>query len=452
MADYVVRDTQLASVADAIRAKGGTSAPLSFPDGFVDAVEDIETGAAVEPLSVTENGTYTAPSGSAYSPVTVNVSGSGPVSVPAKEVNFRDYDGTVVYSYTPAEFAALEAMPANPDHSGDTIPLTAQGWNWSLSDAQTYVAKYGRLEVGQMYATTDGKTHVLIHLEQGRTSPILGCGVYGTVDVDWGDGTAHDTLTGTSTSTVRWTPAHQYAAPGDYDITLTCTEGSIAIYGSNSSNQYSGLLRFATGSDARNRVYQNAVRAVYCASNVTNIAAYAFYNCQSLSSISIPDSVKGIGTYAFENCFCLSSISIPKNLNLKIIGNYAFYTCYGLSSISIPNSVTSIEKAFYSCQSLSSVTIPDSVTNIGSAFQNCYCLSNISIPDSVTSIGVSAFQNCYGLGEIHFSSATPPTVAAASVFSGLSTDCKIYVPTGSLSAYTTATNYPSSSTYTYIEE
>ena len=41
MALYLTEDTDLAAVADAIRAKGGTAAPLSFPEGFVSAIEDI---------------------------------------------------------------------------------------------------------------------------------------------------------------------------------------------------------------------------------------------------------------------------------------------------------------------------------------------------------------------------------------------------------------------------
>lgn len=81
--DKLVDSTQLnadlTNVANAIRAKGGTSASLAFPDGFVDAIGDIETGGGVtvSPLSVTANGTYTAPSGEAYSPVTVNVPTGG---------------------------------------------------------------------------------------------------------------------------------------------------------------------------------------------------------------------------------------------------------------------------------------------------------------------------------------------------------------------------------------
>ena len=80
MADYKVTDTELTSIANAIRTKGGTQAQLEFPTGFVSAVQAIPTGgsAVVEPLSVTENGTYTAPSGvDGYAPVTVNVSGGG---------------------------------------------------------------------------------------------------------------------------------------------------------------------------------------------------------------------------------------------------------------------------------------------------------------------------------------------------------------------------------------
>ena len=381
----------------------------------------------------------------------VKPGGGGPVSVPAKEVNFRDYDGTVAYSYAPAEFAALTAMPANPDHSHDEIPLTSQGWNWSLSDAQAYVAKYGRLEVGQMYITTDGKTHILIHLEEGRTSPILGCCPNGTVDVDWGDGTAHDTLRGTSVSTMKWTPTHNYAAPGDYDIKLTCT-GTMGFYGSNSNNQYCGLLRYTNAADTRNTYYRSAIRSVKIGNNVTNITGSAFQYCYGLETLTMPSSVTSIGSYAFHSCDSLVSITIPGGITN--INEYTFQHCHSLKGLMFSSSVTSIGRnVLHSNYILRPVTIPSGVTTINNnTFQYCYSFATLTIPSSVTSINANAFGDCYGLGEIHFTSATPPTVAASSAFSGLPTDCKIYVPTGSLSAYTSATNYPSSSTYTYIEE
>lgn len=79
MADYRATSTEFTAVADAIRTKGGTSAQLTWPNGFVSAVQAIPTGSGVvQPLSVTQNGTYNTPSGvDGYAPVTVNVSGGG---------------------------------------------------------------------------------------------------------------------------------------------------------------------------------------------------------------------------------------------------------------------------------------------------------------------------------------------------------------------------------------
>lgn len=66
------------------------------------------------------------------------------------------------------------------------------------------------------------------------------------------------------------------------------------------------------------------------------------------------------------------------------------------------------------------------------------------------SIGTNAFRNCYGLGYVKFESTTPPTVSNSNAWNGIPTDCKIYVPRASLNTYKNATNYPSSSTYTYV--
>lgn len=134
--------------------------------------------------------------------------------VEEKDVNLIDYDGTLLYSYTAEEFLALTSWPKNPVRTG----LSAQGWNWSLSEAQSYVSNCGGLTVGQVYNTSDGKTRVHIHLSKGRTDPYLGLAVDGEVEVDWGDGSNPETVSGTSISDsgvadVISTP-HSYAAPG----------------------------------------------------------------------------------------------------------------------------------------------------------------------------------------------------------------------------------------------
>ena len=361
-----------------------------------------------------------------------------------KDVNFYDYDGSVVASYTAAEFADLTAMPDNPTHTG----LTAQGWNWTLADAKTYAASYGKLNIGQMYITSDGKTRLYIRLGEGRLKPYLGLtgNSSGTaVSIDWGDNSAAESVT-LNTSTV-YTP-HEYAAVGEYVIAITVTNGSISF---NSTLGSSNIIRKSAAANAYDdKVYQNALTKLQIGESVTSIGNSAFNSCYSLTSVTIPSSVTSIGTVAFAGCYSLTSVTIPSSVTS--IGDYAYQNCYSLTSVTIPSSVTSIgNSAFNSCYSLTSVTIPSSVTSIGnSAFSSCYSLTSVTIPSSVTSIGNSAFSSCYGLRFIKFNASTPAT-AGSNAFNGIPTDCIIYVPTGSLSAYTSASNYPSSSTYTYVE-
>ena len=115
-------------------------------------------------------------------------------------------------------------------------------------------------------------------------------------------------------------------------------------------------------------------------SDVTTIGAKAFYECGSLSGISIPGSVTTIGEYAFLLCKSLTSITIPDSVTT--IGKLTFYGCESLTSVTIPDSVTTIgELAFYGCKSLTGVTIPDSVTTIGeSAFYGCRSLKTARVP------------------------------------------------------------------------
>ena len=126
----------------------------------------------------------------------------------------------------------------------------------------------------------------------------------------------------------------------------------------------------------------------------------AFYWCDSLVSITIPNSVTSIGGNAFFLCESLTSITIPNSVTS--IGNYAFWCCKSLTSITIPNSVTSIGRdAFFRCESLTSITIPNSVTSIGnSAFNGCESLTSITIPNSVTSIGDGIFSGCKELQNV----------------------------------------------------
>ena len=90
---------------------------------------------------------------------------------------------------------------------------------------------------------------------------------------------------------------------------------------------------------------------------VTSLGEYVFWECRSLSSITLPESVTSIGEYVFGRCSSLSSIELPDSLTS--IGEYAFWYCSSLSSIELPDSLTSIgEYAFWSCSSLEEILIP----------------------------------------------------------------------------------------------
>ena len=420
--DSAALDAGMTSVANAIRAKTGDADLLAWPDGFVAAISGIETGGG----------------------------GGGSSSTSPNDVNFYDYDGTIVASYSLSEAQAITALPDGPIHEG----LTFQGWNYTLENVKAFTRP---MNVGAMYITDDGKTrlHIRIAAEGRMNVPLyISQTVENGVTIDWGDGSATETLAGTGNVNTT----HTYASIGDYTITLDPAEGCTLGFGNGSSSY---CVLGSTGNNGK--VYCNFLKSVRIGDGVTNIGSNAFKSCYSLANITIPESVTSIGDTAFQICYSLASITIPESVSS--IGDTVFQGCYSLASITIPESVTSIGiNAFSACASLASITIPESVTSIGvnafgactslanitvpesitsinkTVFASCTSLANITIPESVTSIGNNAFGKCYGMAEYHLKPTTPPTLSNANAFN-IPSDCVIYVPVGYLGAYKNATNW-----------
>ena len=425
--DSAVLDAGMKSVADAIRAKTGTTDLLAWPDGFKSAVDGIQTGGSTTP------------------------------GAPG-DITFYDYDGTIVTSWTLEELATKTALPDYPSHEG----LTCQGWNWSLADLKTTNRK---MNVGAMYITDDGATrlHIRIATVGRMTVPLyIGQTVANGVSIDWGDGSAAETLSGTG----KVNTSHTYAEPGDYVISLMPEDGCKLSFG-NGSSSYCVM-----GSIGNNGiVYCNMLQEVYIGDGVTSIGNFAFSVCYSLASITIPNGVTSIDNNAFQNCYSLASITIPNGVTS--IGNFAFSACYSLASITIPNGVTSIgNSAFSVCYSLANITIPNGVTSIRSyafstcyslasitipngvkyidsfAFQNCYSLANITIPDGVIYINSSTFANCYGMRYYDFSACTDiPSLLKTDAFNNIPSDCQMLIPAALYDEWSTATNWSTYANY-----
>ena len=142
------------------------------------------------------------------------------------------------------------------------------------------------------------------------------------------------------------------------------------------------LLCFAAGAAAEN----------------TQPAPDETYECGDYAYILLEDGSAEVTGYAGA----ASKLEVPGELDgypVTTIGDSAFWECDSLTDITLPDSVTTIgDAAFYWCKSLTDITIPDSVTSIGdSAFGLCDSLTSITLPDSVTSIGDSAFYGCNSL-------------------------------------------------------
>ena len=366
--------------------------------------------------------------------------GGSSASVPWNDVTFIDYDGTVLHSYTLEEAQALTELPPLPEQKG----LICQGWNWSLED----IKAQGKVTVGAMYITDDGKTRIYITLREGRTSPMLGVCPKGTVTVDWGDGTEPDVLTGTSTSSVKWTPTHNYASAGDYVISLS-VDGTMGVNGVYSSWPYGGsnLLRYTTSSDQKNYVYQQAITKVEFGDGVTSIGSIAFCSCRNLMSVTIPNGVTSIAERAFQGGYALKSVTIPKSSTS--IGAQVLVGCYNLASVAVPNGITSIgDQAFNDCSSLLSVVIPNGVTKLGlQTYSGCHFLTSLKLPNSLTRIGENVFSYCYGVHSFDFSACTSvPTLQSTTAFSILD-DCQFLIPSALFDEWSTATNWTAYASY-----
>jgi hypothetical protein len=173
--------------------------------------------------------------------------------------------------------------------------------------------------------------------------------------------------------------------------------------------------------------------------SVTSIEEWAFYNCSSLTSVTIANSVISIGNGAFYNCRSLTYISIGNSLTY--IGYDAFYNCSSLNTLNF-NAINCNDfynlSPFFDCP-ITTINIGDSVQRIPNRFaKELSSLTSVNIGNNVTSIGNKAFEGCSSLQNITCLATNPPTLEDNTVFPNPNT-ATLIVPCGSLEDYSTST-------------
>ena len=141
-----------------------------------------------------------------------------------------------------------------------------------------------------------------------------------------------------------------------------------------------------------NSKLKNATKLVI-PDTVTTIPKLSFYNCTTLKSIIIPNSVLSIG----ENAFALSgitSINIPNSV--KTISQKAFYRCPNIETVDMGNGVEQISiYSFKECPNLLNVKFSNKITTIPEqCFTSCSNLENIVLSEKLETIKYEAFMGC----------------------------------------------------------
>lgn len=218
------------------------------------------------------------------------------------------------------------------------------------------------------------------------------------------------------------TSAHDFEVDGIYYKITSTSDLTVAVTYKGSSygaytDEYSGVVTIPTNVTYSSKSYR-----------VTSIGNSAFYGCNNLTSITLPEGLTSIGWSAFKGCSSLASIAIPE-------------------------SVTSIEGyAFSYCSMLTSITLSEGLTRIGDyAFYHCSGLPSITLPASVSSIGYGAFESCPKLLDVYCFAQMAPS-AYDITFDQNTQDKTLHVPAGALESYRSTTPWSNFGTITFLAE
>lgn len=419
-----------------------------------------------------------------------------------RDVNFYDYDGTLLHSYYASEFLLKNKMPSLPSRAG----LVCEGWNWSLENARQQVLTCNKCDIGAIYNTIDGATKIKINLDvEELLSPCLNIAVNGTANIDWGDGTDED-ITGTvsqygsvedNISTV-----HTYSQTGKYTISIKPEDDSVLHF------YYDTTVGLITGNGTSNGYYRRTITNIFLGDNVNisqNGISYLssvetvtipksariesrnnsqFTRLSSLKHITIPNTITTIYSGFFNEDTSMQTVSLPETLtvigstafyhnsslkkliapyNLFSIGDSAFYTNINMETIYIGNAIlhnssfrgcscfteftmsnttTIPDRCFQNCSNLKLINLGNAITTISQfAFQYCSTIIKMVFPSTLTAIRSYAFAGCTSVIKYDFSNLTAIPSVYSNSFNDIASNCEIIVPDDLYEDWIVATNW-----------
>lgn len=415
-----VNETSLTAIADEIRKKTGKKDKLAFPAGFVSEIDSIQTGGGSAPAE----------------------------EIKEKDVNFFDYDGTIIASYTEAEAKALTSLPTPPEHSG----LVFQGWNYTLEEV---IANADMADIGALYTTDDGATRLEIEVLERRDIKIsFSQSKAAGVLIDWGDG--KDERSAAVSSDVSST--HIYNQPGRYTITLTIDDDCNVTLGSYSSSSYLICID-SLGYNAA----QNALRKLHIGDSVVNIGSgalrkqYALHSvsmtkwvtalnneCFAYSSIefiSIPSGINTIPYSALYACRCLKNISLPASV--QNLSQNSIYQCDALKRLNLKNITNPQRRAVSSDNAISAIVVNADIAYIPNYFcSDCAGLERVVFLGRVKTFYSGALSGCYSLKTVDLTHCEAvPTLQDTTTFNEASSGLEILVPAALADEWKQATNW-----------
>lgn len=346
-----------------------------------------------------------------FSEKILEISSGGNIEVEPKDVNFYDFDGSLLYSFTVNEFLAMQEIPQLPSHN----LLTALRWTYQLGPAKAYVEKYGYLDIGAIYKPRDGKTRFYLDIPYGGETLTLKFiqSVSNGCVVDYGDGTPEETFSATSVTTSH---TYQY---GKYILSIEVQDGTLTFYRPFGSTISGTIVERVDAGDSIVARYDMFAYGLYKTIVAPRLNTYdtGMYNSSWLKAIVIP-----------------SVSSIPNNV---------FAETSMLGKVIIEEGPTSINSCFYGNQSLTTISLPESITSINGTFEDCSALNTIIIPEGVKTIGARSFYGCPLKLVLFLAHKSVPNLSSTNALPSSSASYKIVVPDELYSSWIQATNWSS---------